>query len=109
MTLEFHMPQGTIHEWVVSFVRDNLVSLHDKDHDISRAEVFFREKPFGAIHNKLCEIELSIFGGSMFIQRRASSFEQAARDAIEALTEKIEEKIKLQDNTPDQITTTVSV
>ena len=109
MTLEFHMPQGSVHEWVVNYVRDNLLDLHNKDNQISRGEVYFREKPFGAVHNKLCEIELSIYGGTMFIQRRASSFEQAARDAIEALTEKIDERMKLQGTPPDEITSTVNV
>ena len=85
------------------------MELHRKDHHISRGEIYFREKPFGAVHNKLCEIELTIFGGTMFIQRRASSFEQAARDAIEALTEKTDERLKLQDIPPDEITSTVEI
>ena len=94
MTLEFHMQQGSIQERIVSYVRDQILKMYNKDRRISRAEIYFRERPLGNLQYKLCEIDLSILGGSMFIQRRADTFEQAAKEVVEALTRKIDDRIK---------------
>jgi putative sigma-54 modulation protein len=108
MIIEFQTPQGEVKKWVLDFVRDKLVELHKRDREIVRAQVYFREMN-GKKNEKVCEIDLTIFGDSIFVHRKADSFEKASRMAIDDLTEKIDEQIKKRNEPPDVVTSTVKV
>ena len=109
MTIEFHFPQGKIEEHVLDFVKKYLVKFHQKDREISRAEVYFKEQATKPGTQKICEIDLTIYGDSIFVRRLAETFEEAARQAIETLSEDVAVQIKSQQDLPDEVVSTVKV
>ena len=109
MTIEFHSQPGKVKEWVINYVKDKLIEFHQRNNEISKAEVYFKEHINASQGDKVCEIELMIFGDLFFVHRNAESFERASREAIKALTETVEEQIKKQAEPPDVITSTVEV
>ena len=102
MNIEFHMPHGRVAEKVVKSVRDNLIKLY------RRAEVYFKEQG-RTERNKFCEIDLTIFGSSLSVQRSAPSFQQATAKTLKAVTDKVNEQIEKLNQPPDIITSTVRV
>ena len=109
MTVEFHLPQEKIKEWVIDFVKDKLIEFHHQDKEISRAEVYFKEHATEPDGDKVCEIDLTIYGSSFFVHRNAKTFDQASREAIKMLTEEIQAQIKNRTEPPDEVTSTVKV
>jgi|GEM_PF-670736 uncharacterized protein YacL (UPF0231 family) len=109
MHIEFHTPHNAVREWLITHIRDQLIQLHQRDQEISRAEVYLSEQPAGETVDKLCEIQLTIYGDSIFVRRKAETFEQASRDALTELADKVEERIKRHNEPPDEITSTVQV
>ena len=108
MNIEFHNPKGQVKEWVVDYLKEQLTELHRRDKQISRASVTFKQhglEPF----DKVCELDVTIYSNSLYIHRNAASYEQAMRDALDQLKEKIEQHIKLQNEPPDELTSTVKV
>ncbi|HEY0678836.1 MAG TPA: HPF/RaiA family ribosome-associated protein [Chitinophagaceae bacterium] len=89
MNIEFHAPHGQVKEWVINYAKDHLMKLHRHDQDISRAQVYFREKADQRDGGKICEIELTIPGGSLFVHRQAVNYEQALRKVLEELANKV--------------------
>jgi hypothetical protein len=92
MQIEFHNPQGQVKKWVLDYVTDKLIKLHQRNKIIISAQIYYREPVAGAEGEKICEIVLASYGNPLFVHRRSESFEQASRDAIADLTERIEEK-----------------
>jgi len=74
----------------------NLMELHQKDKNISKAQVYFWQQPKTQNDDKACEIDLTIHGDSLFVYRKAYSYEKAAREVLDELTQKIETKIRTQ-------------
>jgi hypothetical protein len=109
MTIEFHFPQGKIQEPVLDFIKKNLVRFHHMDKEISRAEVYFKEQATEPLTQKICEIDLTIYGDSIFVRRLAGTFEEAARQAIETLSKDVALQIKSQEELPDEVVSTVKV
>jgi cell division protein FtsB len=108
MNIEFHMPHGRVAEKVVKTVRDNLIKLYHSYKNISRAEVYFKEQG-RTDRNKFCEIDLTIFGSSLSVQRSAPSFQQATAKTLKAVADKVNEQIEKLNQQPDIITSTVRV
>ncbi|MDP4252260.1 MAG: hypothetical protein Q8918_19350 [Bacteroidota bacterium] len=109
MNIEFQTPsQGLVKEWILKSIRDKLVEFHQRDKEISKATVCFKEQAGLKTGEFVCEILLTIFGDSLFVHRSADSFEQAARLVLTELSEKVDKIIK-QRETPDEITSTVKV
>ena len=109
MTIEFHFPQGKVEEHVLDFVKKNLVEFHQKDKEISRAEVYFKEQPTKPGTQKICEIDLTIYGDSLFVRRLAATFREAAKQAVETLAKEVALQIKSQYELPDEVVSTVKV
>ena len=109
MNIEFHEPQGKVKVFVTDYLRDRLIALHRKDKEISRAQVYFRVQPDTSPDDKVCEIDLTIYGDSLFVHRSASSFEHAMRETLEELEKKIDEQLSRQNEPPDELTSTVKV
>lgn len=109
MNIDFHSPQGEVHSWILKYVRDQLIELHHLDKNISRAAVIFRDQEIEPGMDKVCDISLAILNESFFVSRNASSFEKASRSATHALKEVVIEHLKLQNEPPDLITSTVKV
>ena len=40
MNIDFHTPKHEVHSWIINYVKDQLVQLHQKDKSMSKAEVF---------------------------------------------------------------------
>ncbi|MDP4261379.1 MAG: HPF/RaiA family ribosome-associated protein [Bacteroidota bacterium] len=108
MNIGFHAPQGEVKEWVIDHVRQKLMDLYHQDKGITKAQVYFREQPDDE-RNKICEIELMIYGDPLFVHRKAPSFEQASNEVLAELAEKVDEQIRNQGEPPEEITSTVKV
>ena len=108
MNIEIHEPKGKVKGFVTDYLRDRLISLHHKDREISRAQVYFRELTDDLPDNKVCEIDLTIYGDSIFVHRKASSFEHPIRETLEELERKVDEQLSRQNEPPDELTTTVN-
>lgn len=105
MTIEFHFPQGKIKELLMDSVKSSLLEFHHKDKTISRAEVYFKEQDT----EKICEIDLNIFGDSLLVRRAAKTFSEAAMQAIETLSNDVAAHIKSKSEIPEEIVSTVQV
>lgn len=102
------MPHGRVGEKVIKTVRDNIIKLYRSYKNISRAEVYFKEQG-RTERNKFCEIDLTIFGSSLSVQRSATSFQQATAKTLKAVADKVNEQIGKLHEPPDVITSTVRV
>lgn len=109
MDMEFHTAVGDVKEWVIDHVKQKLIELHHREKEISRAQVYFREESGEKTGNKICEIDLTIFGSSLFVHRKANSYEQAMHEVLTELTERVEEQVRRQNEPPDEITSSVEV
>ncbi|HEU4575277.1 MAG TPA: HPF/RaiA family ribosome-associated protein [Chitinophagaceae bacterium] len=109
MHIEFHTPQGQVKQWIIDFVKEKLLEFYHKDREIARAEVYFKQQGGNDADNKVCEITLTIYGNSLFVHRKAATFEQASRETIDELTGKVNEQIRQQNEPPDQTTSTIKV
>lgn len=109
MNIEFYNPSGEVKEWIIDYIKDKLMELHHRDKEISRAQVYFKQQTTAENDNKICEIDLTIYGDSLFVHQKATSYEQAARGAITELSEKVDERISKQSEPPDELTSTVDV
>jgi len=109
MNIEFHVPHHEVKEWIINYMKEELIHLHKDYKEIGRAEVFFSERMNDLIPEKICEVDLSAFSDSIKIKRIANSFDQAAREVIKELHEKLEQHLKMQNQPPDEITSTIKV
>lgn len=111
MTIEFHTPApfGEVHEWVIDDVKKKLSAFHHQDKEISRAEVYFTKNPVAFNGDHVCEIELTVFGNSIMVQRNAHSYMQAAKEVLHELAKIVQEQVRKQKDLPDVITSSVRV
>jgi ribosome-associated translation inhibitor RaiA len=108
MNIEIDIPHNEVKEWLISQVRDKLIELHHMEKSLHRASVHFKlnDKPGS---EKVCEIEVPMFGSSLFIHRAASSFEQASREVLQELSNNIIERHAARNEPPDIITSSVKI
>lgn len=109
MTIEFHNPADAVPEWIIDDIKKNLVNLHHKDKEISRAQVYFQKQPIAFDGDYICEIDLTIFGSSIMVHRNADSYAQASREVLKELSEQVQQQIQKQHELPDEIVSTVDV
>lgn len=83
------MPQGQVKEWIVAFVKEQLVELMHHEQNISKVQVVFKGHTNGGNSLKICEITLTVDGAVIFVHKTAESYEQAARWAIAAIGERV--------------------
>ena len=105
MNIEFYTPEGQVREWIINYVKEQLMKLYKRNKKIARAEVYFRDQG----NQKVCEVDLSMYGESMLVHNMADSFDKAAREVLQELTRKIEEQLKTKNEPPDEITSTIKV
>ena len=99
MNIEIHTPGGKVKEWVTSYVRDKLAELNRGNNKIAKAEVYFWQQMKTKNGDKACEIDLNICGDSLFVYRKAFSYEKAAREVLTELHQKIDNKFSKQNVT----------
>jgi len=109
MTIELNIPHNGVQEHLIQFIQHKLLDFHHRDRDISRAEVSLRKQPGNAESEHVCEITLTMQGDTIMAHRTAADYTQAARDALNTLSEKVDEMVKDQKSPPDTITSTVKV
>jgi ribosome-associated translation inhibitor RaiA len=109
MTIEFNIPHNGVQEHLIQFIQQKLLDFHHRDKDIARAKVNLRRQPGTADSEYVCEVTLTLSGDTIMAHRTASDYTQAARDALNTLSEKVDELVKDQKSPPDTITTTVKV
>jgi putative sigma-54 modulation protein len=54
-------------------------------------------------------MKLTLYGDTLFVHRRSSSFNESACLAVDELERAVQQQAKLQQGLPDQITSTVKV
>ncbi len=95
MTIEFQTPYGKVSETLVNSIRNKLLDLSHIHKKISRAEVLLRED-IRAITgvNKVCEINLSIYGANLYVHTRTESFEISTKDAVKDLKRLVKQQVQ---------------
>ena len=109
MQIEIRVPQGQVKEWLISFVKNELFKLHCLDKEISRAEVHLKAQGPLADSEKICTATLTIYGNTIFVKRAAESYDRAIRDVLKELQDRINERVKKQNEPPDERVSTVKV
>ena len=109
MNIDFFVADGEVKEWVIDLVKEKLLELYQLEKNISKARVNFKEQTESEGGTSVCEIELTIYGNSLFVHRNAASFEQAAREVMTELEERVKEQMRNQNQSFEEITSTVSV
>ncbi|WEK38281.1 MAG: hypothetical protein P0Y53_12305 [Candidatus Pseudobacter hemicellulosilyticus] len=95
MHIDFHIKHGIVSDASLQQMRDRLLTLHRKDREIAKANVVLREEmadPLG----RVCEVELLIYGSSIYVHRQAWSYDCAFREVMEMLTETIDAQLRKQ-------------
>ena len=106
MTIEFHTPQGHVKDWILTFLMRRLMQLYNRDHEISRAQVYLRDGEGG---EKSCTIDITIYGDSLLCQHRAASFEEACLYVLHQLEERLLIHMRQQKELAGENITTVAV
>jgi ribosome-associated translation inhibitor RaiA len=110
MIIEIHAPHCEVHESILKPVKEKVLSFSHLIKDIVKAEIILRDDTAATPQeSKVCEIRLTMYGDSLFVHRRSASFDESACLAVEELEKAVQEQTKLQQELPDQITSTVKV
>ena len=107
MTIDIQEPLHGISESLLSYVKEKVVELSHLNPDISRADVIFHEDSLEPGREKVCEIRLTVFGDSLFVQRRTDDFERSAIEAIEGIKKDVLQQVSEQNDVPDVVVSTV--
>jgi putative sigma-54 modulation protein len=76
---------------------------------ISRAEVFLKEDHDRRIEPRTCGIRLSIYGDTLYVNRNAGTFEEAAEKAMTRLGRLVRKILKSDEELPEDQTSTVKI
>lgn len=109
MNIEVYTPGQDVKEWLITFVKDAIVDLHNQHNEISRAEIRFKARPNDTEYEKACEISLSIFQNSITVSGLGANFDEAAKKAVADLNAIVTETFKTNAEPPDEIVSTVSI
>jgi len=109
MNIEVYTPTKEVKEWIVSYVKNAIIALHDQHKEISRAEISFKDRNNEERPDKVCEIELSIFQNQITVSGLGNNFDEAAKKAVADLNVLISESFKTNAESPDEIISTVDV
>lgn len=107
MNIEVYTPGKEVKEWIVSYVRDAIIALHDQHKEISRGEIYFKDKTNEEEQGRVCEISLSIFQNSITVSGFGNTFDEAAKKAVADLNNIISQTFKTNAEPPDEIVSTV--
>jgi putative sigma-54 modulation protein len=109
MTIEIHAEQIKEEEKLVDFIKEKLMALSHLHHHISRAEVYLHEYKELRKENKVCEIRLDIFGGTLYVRRESGQYKKSATEVLKELKKLVKEQVKHENEPPDITTSTVKV
>ena len=109
MIIEIYAPYAGVSDLLIDSLKEEVSSLSHITRDISRAEISIWDDNTVFKNNKMCEIRLTIFGGSLFVHKRTTSFKRSASRAVEDLEKQLRENIKTRRELPDEIFSTVDV
>lgn len=107
MNIEVYTPEKEVKEWLVSYVRDAIIALHNQHKEISRGEIYFKDKTTEEKPGRVCEINLSIFQNSITVSGFGNTFDEAAKKAVADLNNLIAQTFKANAEPPDEIVSTV--
>lgn len=109
MVIEFHAPEGLVSDRLIRKLRRQLVDLWHQNQHISRAEVSFRkDSQPEEWPDKVCEIRLTIYGGSLLSHAREIDFETASARVLDDLRDLVQEQLNKEGSEPpDMDTSTV--
>src|SRR5215467_4998538 len=91
MNIEFHLPQGEVHDCDVEFIGDTLIELHQRHTEINRVSVRFDKWEYAHHAEKICKICMFIYGTSFSVYSRAHDYKEASQKALAELRSTIEE------------------
>lgn len=94
MIIEFYMPDKTVNDATLVYVRDEIMKLHKQYKNISRADISFRQKNRQAGSEKMCEISLFISGNTVTAKGICKNFDHASEKAVSVLTENLVSSLK---------------
>lgn len=108
MNIEFHEKPGLVKPWIINHLRDELVRLHHVYPELARAQVYFKTSETPS-EESVCEIDVPVYGASIYIHRAASGFEQVTRDVISELERIINDRNVHKNDPPDSVTSSIEV
>jgi hypothetical protein len=88
MKIEFNVPTGKVKEWVMTYLMNKLMVLHNQYEAISKIEV---ELIDAGATDKHCAINLHISSNPVLIKRNAATYEEASLNALIAVETKLNE------------------
>lgn len=109
MRIEFDMPAGESHEWLVNHLKQKLVELYRQDRHISRAGVQFSKNPRDLDNEYSCAIDLTIFGSSISVRSSGESYERSVRDVLDELSKQVDKQVRGLREPPDEMVSSVRV
>lgn len=108
MNIEFHEGRDGAKLWVREYMRDELIRLHKLYPELSRAQVFFKAgEEVG--QESVCELDIPVFGSSVYIHRSGASFEEVAREVIRECECLLAEQNAKNSQPPDTFTSSVQI
>lgn len=106
MNLEFNIPESTVPEIVLQYIRTKIILLHNRAKQVGRVEVFLEEKD--CFENcKHCRINIVIFDNSISIERTAGNYMIAAQKVLNAIAVEIDNVAEKHSEPPGTISTSV--
>lgn len=109
MIIEFHSSYPGVSESLVDTIKERMLLFYHIQKHISRIEIYLRDDLSLLKKDRVCEIRLTLPGDSIFLHRRADSFEKAAAEAMDELEKQLLEQAAHKDELPEEVTTTVRV
>jgi hypothetical protein len=88
MKIEFNVPTGKVKEWVMTYLMNKLMILHNHNENISKIEV---ELIDAGPTDKHCAINLHISNTPVLVKRNAGTYEESCLNALIAAEEKLNE------------------
>ncbi len=85
MKIIIQTPNIAAGENLLAFVREKVGKLEGISDRLQEARVFLKVNKSDIRENKVCEIRGVIPGNDLFVERQATSFEEATLKAVEAL------------------------
>ena len=109
MTIEIRSPHLKPGKKILAVIEKKVLTLAHLSEKVSRAEIFLETDNPLIRENKVCKIRLDIFGDTIFVHKKAKSFEEAATSAVRVLKKRLKRKKENRNEPPDEITSTVEV
>ena len=108
MNIEFHAPKGLVKEWLIDHIRERLIQMHQVYPAMSRVQINFRLRESNRFEN-IMELDIPEFGSSFFVRKSGSTVERAIRSVLDELQNRVEQRVALEKEPPDSITSTVDI